>query len=62
MICIFLVHLDNENPISGFASEKVRRNFIRILPVNRIKILISSYDSTKGHIIYIVIIYYKSKD
>nr|YP_010322500.1 translation initiation factor 1 [Rosa longicuspis]UKP86506.1 translation initiation factor 1 [Rosa longicuspis] len=55
---MFRVRLDNENPILGFASGKVQRNFIRILPVNRIKIVVSSYDSTKGHIICI----FKSKD
>nr|YP_010269097.1 translation initiation factor 1 [Rosa omeiensis]YP_010288956.1 translation initiation factor 1 [Rosa sericea]YP_010867986.1 translational initiation factor 1 [Rosa mairei]UIG88590.1 translation initiation factor 1 [Rosa omeiensis]UKP85401.1 translation initiation factor 1 [Rosa sericea]WGU16140.1 translational initiation factor 1 [Rosa omeiensis]WGU18122.1 translational initiation factor 1 [Rosa mairei] len=59
---MFRVRLDNENPILGFASGKVQRNFIRILPVNRIKIVVSSYDSTKGHIICISICIFKSKD
>lgn len=61
MVCIFQVRLDNENPILGFASGKVQRNFIHILPVNRIKILVSSYDSTKGNRICIFSIL-KSKD
>nr|YP_010171192.1 translational initiation factor 1 [Rubus eucalyptus]QSD57346.1 translational initiation factor 1 [Rubus eucalyptus] len=43
---MFRVRLDNENRILGFASGRVQRNFIRILPVNRIKIVVSSYDST----------------
>nr|YP_010266050.1 InfA [Rubus occidentalis]UHY94998.1 InfA [Rubus occidentalis] len=54
MVCMFRVRLDNENLILGFASGRVQRNFIRILPVNRIKIVVSSYDSTKGHIICIL--------
>nr|YP_009650686.1 translation initiation factor 1 [Rubus hybrid cultivar]QCF39957.1 translation initiation factor 1 [Rubus hybrid cultivar] len=51
---MFRVRLDNENLILRFASGRVQRNFIRILPVNRIKIVVSSYDSTKGHIICIL--------
>jgi translation initiation factor IF-1 len=54
MVCMFRVRLDNENLILRFASGRVQRNFIRILPVNRIKIVVSSYDSTKGHIICIL--------
>nr|UUB71145.1 translation initiation factor 1 [Prinsepia uniflora] len=38
MVCIFRARLDNENPILGFVSERVRRSFIRILPGNRIKL------------------------
>lgn len=61
MVCIFRVRLDNENRIRGFASGKVQRNFIHILPINRIKILVRSYDSTKGNRICIFSIF-KSKD
>nr|ARD04808.1 translation initiation factor 1 [Comarum salesovianum] len=60
-ICIFRVRLDNENLILGFASGKVKRNFIHIPPVNRIKILVSYYDSTKRNRICIFSIF-KSKD
>nr|YP_010460874.1 translation initiation factor 1 [Lysimachia fordiana]UUF67943.1 translation initiation factor 1 [Lysimachia fordiana] len=35
---IFRVHLDNEGLILGYISVKIRRSFIRILPVDRVKI------------------------
>nr|QHN69777.1 translational initiation factor 1 [Carpinus laxiflora] len=49
---IFKIRLDNEDRILGYGSGRIRRNFIRILLEDRVKILISCYDSTKGHIIY----------
>nr|YP_009568195.1 translation initiation factor 1 [Sesuvium portulacastrum]QBE86056.1 translation initiation factor 1 [Sesuvium portulacastrum]UJJ81964.1 InfA [Sesuvium portulacastrum] len=44
--------LDNKNLILGYVSGKIRRRFIRILPVDRVKIEVSRYDSTRGRIIY----------
>nr|BDY09168.1 translational initiation factor 1 [Lysimachia fukienensis] len=35
---MFRVHLDNEGLILGYISGKIRRCFIRILPVDRVKI------------------------
>nr|QHN54056.1 translation initaion factor IF-1 [Aglaonema costatum] len=50
---MFRVPLDNENLILGYVSGRIRRRFIRILPGDRVKIEVSSYDSTsKGRIIY----------
>nr|BDY10280.1 translational initiation factor 1 [Lysimachia grammica] len=49
---IFRVHLDNEGLILGYISVKIRRSFIRILPVDRVKIEVSHYDSSGGRIIY----------
>ncbi|KAL8225992.1 hypothetical protein R6Q57_018549, partial [Mikania cordata] len=40
---MFRVRLDNENMILGYVSGKIRRSFIRILPVDRVKI--EEYDS-----------------
>nr|YP_009735236.1 translational initiation factor 1 [Pterocarya tonkinensis]QBG39427.1 translational initiation factor 1 [Pterocarya tonkinensis] len=46
------IRLDNEDRILGYGSGRIRRSFIRILLEDRVKIKISRYDSTKGHIIY----------
>nr|AWI73080.1 translation initiation factor 1 [Lepiniopsis trilocularis] len=49
---MFRVRLDNEDLILGYISGNIRRNFIRILPGDRVKIEVSGYDPTKGRIIY----------
>nr|QJS33102.1 translational initiation factor 1 [Pterocarya stenoptera]QJS33187.1 translational initiation factor 1 [Pterocarya macroptera var. insignis]WDE75520.1 translation initiation factor 1 [Pterocarya stenoptera] len=49
---ILKIRLDNEDRILGYGSGRIRRSFIRILLEDRVKIKISRYDSTKGHIIY----------
>nr|YP_009436840.1 translation initiation factor 1 [Cyphia schlechteri]ATG27215.1 translation initiation factor 1 [Cyphia schlechteri] len=48
----FRVRLDNNDLVLGYLSSKIRRDLIRILPGDRVKIEVSPYDSTKGHIIY----------
>nr|ATL62094.1 translation initiation factor 1 [Prismatomeris sp. Kainulainen et al. 39] len=49
---MFRVRLDIEDLILGSVSGKIQHSFLRILPVNRVKIEVSRYDSTRGHIIY----------
>nr|QWZ47384.1 translational initiation factor 1 [Drosera peltata] len=49
---MFRVDIGKKNLVLGYISGKIRRNFILVLPGNRVKIEISSYDSTKGRIIY----------
>nr|YP_009390889.1 translation initiation factor 1 [Drosera erythrorhiza]ARV87586.1 translation initiation factor 1 [Drosera erythrorhiza] len=49
---MYRVDLGNQNLVLGYLSGKIRRNFILVLPGHRVKIEISSYDSTKGRIIY----------
>nr|YP_010581354.1 translation initiation factor 1 [Roridula gorgonias]UZT27675.1 translation initiation factor 1 [Roridula gorgonias] len=49
---MFRVRLDNGDIILGYISGKIRRNFIRILPGDKVQIEVSRYDSTKGRIIY----------
>nr|YP_009569886.1 translation initiation factor 1 [Microtea debilis]QBC68166.1 translation initiation factor 1 [Microtea debilis] len=49
---MFWIRLDNEDLILGYALGKIRRSSIRILPGDRVKIEISRYDSTRGHIVY----------
>uniref|UniRef100_A0A2N9H1U0 Translation initiation factor IF-1, chloroplastic n=1 Tax=Fagus sylvatica TaxID=28930 RepID=A0A2N9H1U0_FAGSY len=49
---MFRVRLDNQDLILGYISGKIRKNFIRILPGDRVKVEVSRYDSTRGRIIY----------
>ncbi|GAB2225652.1 hypothetical protein Droror1_Dr00028171 [Drosera rotundifolia] len=49
---MFRVQLNDNTLILGYISGKIRCNFIRVLPGDRVKIQISSYDLTKGRIIY----------
>ncbi|KAA0064332.1 translation initiation factor IF-1 [Cucumis melo var. makuwa] len=49
---MFRVRLDNEDLILGYISGKIRKNFVRILPGDRVRVEVSRYDSTKGRIVY----------
>jgi translation initiation factor IF-1 len=48
----FRVELDNGHKILAHVSGKMRVNFIRILPGDRVTVELSPYDLTKGRIIY----------
>lgn len=48
----FRVRLDGDREILAYLSGKMRLNFIRILPGDKVKVEISPYDETKGRIIY----------
>ncbi|KAK7388853.1 hypothetical protein VNO78_23680 [Psophocarpus tetragonolobus] len=49
---MFRVRLDNEDLILGYISGKIRKNYVRILPGDRVKVEVSRYDSSKGRIVY----------
>ncbi|XP_010065334.3 translation initiation factor IF-1, chloroplastic [Eucalyptus grandis] len=49
---MFRVRLDNEDVVLGYISGKIRKNFIRMLPGDKVKIEVSRYDSTRGRIIF----------
>ncbi|KAG6739380.1 hypothetical protein POTOM_056975 [Populus tomentosa] len=49
---MFRVRLDNEDLIIGYISGKIRKNFVRILPGDRVKVEVSRYDSSRGRIVY----------
>ncbi|CAL0328888.1 unnamed protein product [Lupinus luteus] len=49
---MFRVRLDNHDLILGYVSGKIRKNFVRILPGDRVKVEVSRYDSSKGRIVY----------
>ena len=47
---MFIVELDNGHRVQAHISGKIRMNFIRILPGDRVKMILSAYDLTKGRI------------
>lgn len=49
---MFRVELENGHNILCHISGKMRMNFIRILPGDKVTIELSPYDLTKGRIIY----------
>ncbi len=49
---MFMVRLENEHEMVAHISGKMRMNYIRILPGDRVTVEISPYDLTKGRITY----------
>jgi len=48
----FRVRLENGHEIVGLLSGKMRMNYIKILPGDRVKVELSPYDLSKGRIVY----------
>lgn len=49
---MFKVELDNGHKVLAHISGKMRKNFIRILRGDRVLVELSTYDLTKGRIVY----------
>ncbi len=49
---MFKVELDNGHIILAHISGKMRKNYIRILPSDRVLLELSPYDLTRGRITY----------
>lgn len=49
---LFRVELENGHIVSAHISGKIRMNFIRILPGDKVKMELSPYDLTRGRIIF----------
>ena len=47
---IFLVELENGHQITAHISGKLRMNYIKILPGDKVKVELSPYDLTRGRI------------
>ncbi|MDR3071943.1 MAG: translation initiation factor IF-1 [Clostridiales Family XIII bacterium] len=47
---MFIVKLENDHQILAHISGKIRMNFIRILPGDRVKVELSPYDLSRGRI------------
>ena len=48
----FRVELDNSHKVLAHISGKMRKNFIRILPGDKVLVELSPYDLTRGRIVY----------
>ena len=48
----YKVELENEDVVTAHVSGKIRMNYIRILPGDKVTIEFSPYDLTRGRIIY----------
>ena len=48
----FNVQLDSGSEILAHLSGKMRMRYIRVLPGDRVKVEISSYDTSKGRIVF----------
>ncbi len=49
---MFKVELENKHLVLAHISGKMRKNFIRILPGDKILVELSPYDLTRGRIVY----------
>ncbi len=49
---MFRVELDNGHVILAHISGRMRRNFIRLVPGDRVVVELSIYDLTRGRIVY----------
>ncbi|MBP2016937.1 translation initiation factor IF-1 [Symbiobacterium terraclitae] len=49
---MFRVKLANGHQVLAHVSGKIRMNFIRILPGDRVTVELSPYDLTRGRIVY----------
>ena len=49
---MFRVELENQHIVLAHVSGKMRMNFIRILPGDKVMLELSPYDLTRGRIIY----------
>ena len=49
---MFKVKLENDHEILAHISGKIRKNFIRILPGDKVKVEMTPYDLTKGRITF----------
>ena len=49
---MFRVELENKHQVLGHVSGKMRKNFIRILPGDKVAVELSPYDLNRGRIVY----------
>ncbi|MCA9103062.1 MAG: translation initiation factor IF-1 [Pirellulales bacterium] len=48
----FRVKLEGDHQIIAHVAGKMRKNFIRIVPGDKVRVELSPYDLTKGRIVY----------
>jgi len=48
----FKVRLDNDHEVLAYLSGKMRKNYIRVLLGDRVRVELSPYDLARGRIVY----------
>ena len=48
----FRVELENGHKVLAHISGKIRRNYIKIMPMDRVLVELSSYDLSRGRILF----------
>lgn len=49
---MFTVEIDENHKILAVLSGRIRMNFVRIVPGDKVRVVLSPYDLTKGRIIW----------
>jgi translation initiation factor IF-1 len=49
---MFRVQLENKHVVLAHISGRMRKNFIRILPGDKVAVELSAYDLSRGRIVY----------
>lgn len=49
---VFRVEMENKHQVLAHISGKMRKNFIRILPGDRVLVEVTPYDWSRGRIVY----------
>jgi translation initiation factor IF-1 len=49
---VFRVELENKHQVLAHISGKMRKNFIRILPGDKVLVEVTPYDLSRGRIVY----------
>ena len=49
---MFMVALENEHTVLSYLGGKMRKNYIRVLPGDRVTVELSPYDLTRGRITF----------
>ncbi|HEU5369908.1 MAG TPA: translation initiation factor IF-1 [Ktedonobacterales bacterium] len=48
----FRVQLDNGHKVLAYLSGKMRTNFVRVVPGDKVKVVLSEYDLDQGRIVW----------
>lgn len=49
---MFRVKLTDESIVLGYLAGRMRRNYIRLLPGDRVRVEMTQYDTTRGRIVF----------
>ena len=49
---MFMVQIDEDHKVLAVLSGRIRMNFVRIVPGDKVRVVLSPYDLTRGRIIW----------